>query len=382
MKSLLRILFVLGALLSVIPAAAQTDTIALPDSIWSSTDSVAWVSKVPAYCEGPAYEAATGYVYFTRQIGNSTANWPIMRVKPGVDSAVVWYNAKQNNGLFFDPQNRLVTCQNGQLSRLVPNSTDGLGMLDSVLTTFTSTTQSNDLYIGRAGDIYFSGYNDGKVYYLNTQRVLSTVATGVSSSNGIEWLQCLDSNAVYVNGSGSSIVYRYERDPATGALSNRTSFITGVQADGGTFDSHGNRYVASYGNGEIRVYNNGGTYLGRIALRKQKGVYDSVASSGRTGKQGNADNCLFGGPDMKTLYITGDGGLFSIPLKIPGVSQGSGPVSIWAHDSPASSTTRKIPGEVKVLREPRDALGRSLDPALPGAKMKTVRSVSVPNHAD
>jgi hypothetical protein len=42
---------------------------------------------------------------------------------------------------------------------------------------------------------------------------------------------------------------------------------------------------------------------------------------------GNICNCHFGGPENKTLFCTGDGGLFSIPLKIPG--------RVW----PAATTT-------------------------------------------
>ena len=361
--SRLILLAILVAIVAAIPAAAQVDSISLPDSIWAG-DSVTWVRKVPNYCEGPAYEKATGAVYFTVQTA-SKPNWPIYRTIPGVDTGGAWYNVKQNNGLAFDPQGRLVACQNGQLSRILHDSTSGQGVLDSVLTTFTSTTQSNDLYIGRAGDIYFSGYNDGKVYYLNTQRVLSTVATGVTSSNGIEWLQDLDSNAVYVNGSGSSIVYRYQRDSVTGALSNRTNFITGIQADGGTFDSHGNRYVASYGTGEIRVYNMAGTQLGRIALRKQSGIYDSVNSQGRTGKQGNSDNCVFGGSDMKTLFITGDGGLFSLRLKIPGVPAGQ-PTAIRR-----SLYSRKN-SDVNESPDSRDVLGRKLSDSWEGPVLKSL----------
>ncbi|HEX2612323.1 MAG TPA: SMP-30/gluconolactonase/LRE family protein [Fibrobacteria bacterium] len=323
MSRLYRILCLV--VLAAIPAAAVVDSISLPDSIWAG-DSVTWVRKVPGYCEGPAYEKATGAVYFSQQPGNSAANWPIYRTVPGVDTGGIWYNTNQSNGMAFDPQGRLVVCQKNQVVRLKPNPVSGGlgGALDTILTSgFGANVQSNDLVIGRAGDIYFSGYTDNNVYYLSPSGVRITVAMSVSSSNGIEWLQDLDSNAVYVNASGSNVVYRYQRDPATGALSNRTNFISSIPApDGGSFDSHGNRYVASYNNGEIRVYNMAGTYLGRIALRKQSGIYDSVASSGRTGKQGNADNCVFGGPDLKTLYITGDGGLFSIPLKIPGVPAG------------------------------------------------------------
>jgi hypothetical protein len=36
------------------------------------------------------------------------------------------------------------------------------------------------------------------------------------------------------------------------------------------------------------------------------------------GQNGNASNCVFGGSDNKTLFITGDGGAYKIPLKIAG----------------------------------------------------------------
>lgn len=36
------------------------------------------------------------------------------------------------------------------------------------------------------------------------------------------------------------------------------------------------------------------------------------------GQNGNASNVVFGGPDRKTLYITGDGGLYKVPMKVAG----------------------------------------------------------------
>ena len=34
-----------------------------------------------------------------------------------------------------------------------------------------------------------------------------------------------------------------------------------------------------------------------------------------------ATNCAFGGPDLKTLYVTGGGSLYSIRVKTAGVTQ-------------------------------------------------------------
>jgi hypothetical protein len=114
-----------------------------------------------------------------------------------------------------------------------------------------------------------------------------------------------------------------------------------------------------------------GTQLGRIALRKQSGIYDSVNSQGRTGKQGNADNCVFGGPDMKTLYITGDGGLFSIPLKIPGVPPGQ-VTAIHRGLAPSKSHPEASSGEFRDLR------GRMLPKSWDGPAPKFVPSPGDP----
>ena len=355
---------------SILIGIASTSSIAapniidLPDSLWAG-DSVTWVRKVPFYCEGPAYDELTGHVYFTQQIGNSTPNWPVWRVKPGADTGIVWYNTYQNNGLEFDYQGRLIAAQNGRISRLTGPSPvtkgSGSGGHPDTATILASPNngvtfgQANDLSIGKKGDIFFTTLGSA-VYYMSPSKVLYTATnTGatIAGANGIEWLLS-DTNSLYVNANSSSKVYKYTIG-ANGSLSNRTDFVAAIPGpDGGTYDSHGNRYVASYSRGEIRVYSAKGDSIGRIALRVQSGIYDSVQSSGRVGNSGNADNCVFGGTDLKTLYITGDGGLFSIPLKIPGVARAEPPLAL------RPSISRM--GQVDKATEPRDVRGRLVDP--------------------
>ena len=140
-------------------------------------------------------------------------------------------------------------------------------------------------------------------------------------------------------------------------LPTRTTIVTATPRTG---SANGNRYVASYNLGEIRVYNAAGTFIGNIAMRVQNGTpYDAV--SFRQGNQGNASNAVFGGPDMKTLYISGDGGLFSIRLKVPGRLP-QGPVSLKApvHKHKAGM------GEGK-LRRTYDVRGRTAGAGWSGA---------------
>jgi sugar lactone lactonase YvrE len=312
-------------LLGLMSTAALAQNVSLPDSILAPGDTLQWVRKVPYYCEGPAYDAATGYVYFTQQIGNNVPNWPIWRVKPGVDTGMVWYRSYQNNGLAFDPQGRLISAQNGRLSRLKNAAAGDSGVVDTTLVVSPSNgvsfNQANDLSIGTRGDLYFTALGSS-VYYLNPARQLSvatSTAFPISSANGIEWIE--EEKAVYVNSAtNNGNVYKFGIDTTTGVFNARSAFLTTTipSPDGGTVDIHGNRYVASYGQGEIRVFNAAGAQIGYIRQRLASGIYDSVSSSGRVGISGNACNAVFGGPDMKTLYITGDGGLYSIRLKIPG----------------------------------------------------------------
>ena len=173
-----------------------------------------------------------------------------------------------------------------------------------------SFNQANDLTIGANGGIYFTALGTD-VYYLSSTRQLSVAATGLASANGIEWMD--ETSPVFVNQATSAGQVTRFSGGAKGALTNPTVFARMPVPDGGTLDSHGNHYVASYQKGEVQVFNSKGDSLGFIRLSFANGIYDK-----RSGATGNADNCVFGGPANTILYMTGDGGLYSIQLKIPG----------------------------------------------------------------
>jgi sugar lactone lactonase YvrE len=339
---------------AALPANAQT-IIQLPDSLYNPGDTISWVKKIPTFNEGPVWDAATGYVYFTRQQLASTT-WPIIRVKPGVDTGVVWVASPgEANGLDLDPQGRLIAAQRGKFTRYKAD-----GTVDSVL--FTSPNNGvtvgliNDLSIGGNGAIYFTT-NSTQIYYLSPERLVTLAYSSASMANGIEWVT--EDSAVYVNESRQ--VKRYKVN-ANGTLSNPTTFATvlagsgGTYADGGTIDSHGNRYIAGFQNGEIRVFNSKGDSIGRIVPRVVTSNFE-----GFSGAQGNVSNIVFGGADLKTLYFTGDGGLFSMPLKIPGrIRPGypGGPTGIRFNE--VSGKTSRLPMKLLEGHAPRDLRGRLL----------------------
>jgi sugar lactone lactonase YvrE len=304
----------IAAITLALTGFASAQTIHLPDSLYTPGDTITWVKKVSGFNEGPVWDAASGYVYFTRQtLGSST--WPIIRIKPGVDTGTIWVaNPGKANGLDVDAQGRLIAAQSGRLSRFKPD-----GTVDTVLVTSPSNSvtfgDANDLAVGAGGDIYFTTYST-TIYYLSKTRQLSLAYSSANMANGVEWIE--EDSALYVNESRQVRKYRVHAD---GSLSDPQTFITvlagsgGTYADGGTIDSHGNRYVAAEQIGEIRIFNAKGDSIGTIVPKSVPSPYET---GGFSGGQGNVSNMIFGGPDMRTLYFVGDGGLYSIRLKIPG----------------------------------------------------------------
>lgn len=286
-----------------------TYTSTLPDSILSQGEPLQWLGKIKRYCEGPTYDPADGMVYWTEQISNM-ADWPIWRLdtKTQGAQATVWAaRPGQANGTEFDPQGRLVAALDKRIGRFKKD-----GTLDSVLTKAgadgVNFNQANDLTFLKDGSLYFTDLAKD-VFYLNAQRKLVLAATGFSSANGIQVIE--EENAVYID--DDSQMKKCLRN-ADGTLQAPTAALKSStqNADGNDIDSHGNWYIANYAAGEFRVFNHGGEPLGAIALKPANG-YD--ASSGIAG---NVSNCTFGGPDGKTLFMTGDGGLYALKLKIPG----------------------------------------------------------------
>lgn len=331
------------------PAQGQS-LIQLPDSLFQAGDTITWWKRIPTFCEGPAWDAATQSVLFTRQYGNQQANWPIYKIRPGQDTGDVFIaTSAQANGLAFDAQGLLVAAQNGKLTRYKAD-----GSVDSVLVTSgangVSFNQANDLSIGKSGAIYFTDLGN-RVFHLNAAGQLSVAYTGTNSANGINWVEA--DSVVYVNESRQ--VKRYKVNP-DGSLSDPQIFITvaagsgGTYADGSTIDSHGNHYVANFQQGEIRVFNAKGDSIGRVVPQLATGSYNALP-----GAMGNVSNMIFGGPDLKTLYFTGDGGLYSIRVKVPGVDRftttairtihpGRTPSTRSPLSSPASAGARDIRG--------------------------------------
>ncbi|MCB2076900.1 MAG: SMP-30/gluconolactonase/LRE family protein [Novosphingobium sp.] len=118
---------------------------------------------------------------------------------------------------------------------------------------------------------------------------LTPVIEGIAVANALAFSP--DGRTMYVSDSPKRRVDAFDLDPETGELSNRRTFLALKNGegfvDGATVDSEGGYWLANVGAGALRRYLPDGT-LDRI-------VHLPFS---------NPTKPAFGGPDLKTLYVT------------------------------------------------------------------------------
>ena len=199
--------------------------------------------------------------------------------------------------------------------------------------------QPNDITVDNEGRIYFSDPKygpyenlpqtdlDGKpvegVYMIDTDgHVTIQIVHAVDRPNGV--LVSKDQKYLWVAGNnnnnkgGERALFRFERMACCGSVLIDTKemiFDWGDSRgpDGMVQDSRGNVYVAGGLNREDAEFETN-RYRGGIYVFNSKGqAIDFIAVP-----KDEVTNCTFGGADLKTLYITAGGTLYSIRTKNKG----------------------------------------------------------------
>ena len=143
---------------------------------------------------------------------------------------------------------------------------------------------------------------------------------GFAVTNGPTWSH--DERTMYFNDTTRGVVHAFDFDPIAGAISNRREWLRlaagdGVP-DGMTTDAAGRIWLAHWGGGCVSCHDpRSGAELGRLKLPASQ-----------------ITNCCFGGPELRTLFITSArvdlspaqlereslaGGLFAVELDQPGM---------------------------------------------------------------
>jgi gluconolactonase len=276
------------------PPVIETTVFArLPDALKQASPSSTWHVGRPgprahSFLEGPAMDGVGNLIC------TDIPNGRILRIAPdGRVSVVVAYDGEPN-GLKVRADGRYVIADH-RLGLLVCDPTTA--HIEPVLSRAgrEGFKGLNDLTFARNGDLYFtdqgqSGLHDpcGCVYRLAADGRLDCVLAGIPSPNGLAL--SADERTLFLNVTRANAVWRLPLDDH-GRTSKVGTFIQlsgGSGPDGLALDSAGNLAVAHPGLGAVWLFAPHGEPLYRI-----------TSCTGR-----RTTNLAFGGPDMKTLFIT------------------------------------------------------------------------------
>ena len=153
--------------------------------------------------------------------------------------------------------------------------------------------------------------NIGKLYKVDTNKKISVIEEGLGIPNTFVWSP--DNKHFYFTDTLNGTILSYNFELESGELSNKKNFATFDRGhpDGSTIDTDGCVWNCRWG----------GSCIVRFA---PSGKVDQIIEM----PVQNITNCVFGGKDMKTLFITTasndnksnlDGSLFSINLNYQGI---------------------------------------------------------------
>jgi len=284
------------------------------------------VATTVAFTEGPT-AAADGSVYFTDIITQRI-------LKLGADGVLSVFRERSNaaNGLLIDAQGRLIACEGAEFSRPgvvvtgIPRVTRTdlrTGAVEILADAFDGKplVGPNDVTIDSKGRLYFTELNGAAVYRIDAPGKVARIlaAPDVQRPNGIQISP--DDRTLYLveaNGAagGARLIRRYDLQPDGTVRNMRVhyDFSPGRSADGMSIDSQGNLY-ASAGMNQLR-----GT---AETLATKTGVY-VISPQGTLLRfipiaEDYITNNAFGGPDMRTLYVTAGKTLYKLRTDVPGL---------------------------------------------------------------
>ena len=284
------------------------------------------IATTVAFTEGPVADR-DGNVYFTELVFQR-----IMKLTPQGVLSVFRERSNNANGMLIDPEGRLIACEGAASQRMgVPQTfkpqvtrTDlRTGKVEVLADNYQGKpfVGPNDVTIDSKGRLYFTDLTGGAVYRLDARgqlaRILATPE--IQRPNGIQISP--DDKTLYLieaNGAqgGARMIRAFDLRP-DGTVTNMRvhyNFYPGRSADGMSIDSQGNLY-ASAGMGQLR-----GT---SETLDTKTGIY-VISPRGALLKfipiaEDYITNNAFGGPDMKTLYVTAGKTLYKLRTEIAGL---------------------------------------------------------------
>ncbi len=288
-------------------------------------------ATITAFTEGPTADAE-GHVYFSEII-----NQRIMKLSTDGKLSVFRDNSNTANGLLFDNEWRLVACEGASLKGAQfggsPHGAEAMkprvtrtdlktGKVEVLADNYEGKpfVGPNDVTMDSKGRLYFTDMTGAAVYRIDPDKKLTRLlaAPDVQRPNGI--MTSPDDKTLYLveannQENGARMLRAYNLGP-DGSLSNMRvfhNFYPGRSADGMCMDTKGNLYAVA------GLHQRRGTHE---TLDTKAGVH-VFAPDGKLLKfisvpEDTVTNCTFGGPAMRTLYVTAGKGLYRFENDVEG----------------------------------------------------------------
>jgi len=267
------------------------------------------------FTEGPCWDGEST-LYFTDVRAEPYKIW---KMDLNGNFELLLENNNRSNGIMFLPHGNLAVCEM-ETGKVVELNKEG-NAVKALAAKYRGKrfNSPNDLVVTKEGGIYCSdpGFGRGSnlpqdklaVYYVSPKGEIARVVNDVGIPNGV--ILSPDEKTLYVLDTQSPIVHAYDIQ-SDGTVTNSREWGTlhlpdtpdpqqpnWSGADGLAVDIEGNLYITSQLG--VQVFNEKGEYLGTISVPEKP------------------SNCVFGGTDYKTLFITAQTSVYKIDLKIPGI---------------------------------------------------------------
>lgn len=284
------------------------------------------------FTEGPAYHA-DGSVYFS-----DIANDRIMRLAPGAETADTFLRPSgRSNGLMFDRNGQLLACEGNERGGLGGRRIVRIDPVSKQRTVVADRFEGkrfnspNDLCLDKQGRIYFTDpyYGpDRDQLELDVEGVYRVDADGTNLVRVLGADRIARPNGIAISADQKTLfvvdnhpvkpvrkLWAFKLDEQglpQGKGRELYDWGKGRGGDGMCIDTQGNLYVAG---GANRSYPNQNT-------DNPAGVYCFDPQGKFSGiipvPEDMVTNCCFGGPDLKTLYVTSGKTLWKIRTKVAG----------------------------------------------------------------
>ena len=281
--------------------------------------------------EGPAWHAPSGSLYFT-------GGGRITRLDSNGASQVFRESSGGANGLLFDQQGRLVTCE--AASRRITR-TEANGAITVLADTFGGMkfNSPNDLSIDSKGRIYFTDPRYGSrntmemrdadgqliegVYRVDAPaRVQRVIGRELERPNGIlvspddKHLFVADNNNNNVGGARKLWRFDLNGDGSVNVSSRKLIFDwkTSRGPDGLKMDTKNRLFVAAGLNKANPPFETVEPYRAGVFVLSYEGQMVVFIPIPRD----EVTNCTFGGEDLRTLFVTAGGTLWSVRVNTSG----------------------------------------------------------------